>query len=1034
MSRYSLEKHPKPKGTCPSCNQKKVFRFFQDEEGNRLDEQFGICDRQAKCGYDHRPSGELFTRSGEANDATETITLRPAADVAEALLAKTKDYGSNLHRYARSLTIPNEHLEKWAVATDRDRTVFLHLNAERQLVNAKWFKYTEEGKRDKLTQPYSFASTDEEKKKSAKYGFCLYGEHLIRHDNPERPICVVESEKSAVLASFFYPHLDWVACGAANGITDEKIHALYNRPIWWLADADGLQPRIKDGQPEMRNGKPVLTEGGRSNSSLRKLKAYKLDFVVIDLFPERHDGYDIADALRDGVRPDIVAPAKPKEESKGKKTRQKEMPTLPPDVDNWSVAMKDYWWKATLFVEEFERRGIWIGKNDEDWTNTANSLAIFREHGRELLHRLARPEKSYSKSDVDELFDEALELAVCTSPAKFFAIGKHYNISISSLKEEASEEEQLMKVLPKGVSPEDYFQHGFYEQDNCYYSIKDGVPRMVCGFTIKVLYLVKSKDNPKRIVELKNQFGYTTTLDLPTDAFVGLGAFKKYVESVGNFVFEGNEVDLTRLKKKLFREEKVTTEINTLGWHERGKFYAFSNGIFNSKWTKTDEYGIVEHNGFNYFLPFFSGINEDDHAYVNEKKFSHKESSVKFEGWADLIKRVYGTNGVMGMCFYIASLFRDHIFEAHQSFPMLYAFGQRQSGKSVFADSFKHLFGTPQDSISLENPSTVIGVIRTLANFTNSIVMLDEYKNSVDKKTVGMLKGFYDGFGRTTGVKSNDNQTKVTKPRSAVWISGQDMPNIDNALFTRTILLEFLDKGRDYESFDKLKKMQEKSLTSITLEVLRHREGIVEYYKPFFKVVRDNLRKQLENEQVEDRMIQNMATILTPTLYLLEDNLLRFPFTVDELYEMALEIIRRQQKQISLSTDSRRFWDVFVGMVSHKPTALVVEGVDYKFHKGNLYLRLGNVHPPYMQQHRNQYNVPGLDKTTLDYYLKNDPAYVGMKNLRFDMPSAVPMPGATSIKTNPTSCYGFNFTELGIDLSSSVYANITTAADATDGE
>ncbi|OUJ70176.1 DUF6371 domain-containing protein [Hymenobacter crusticola] len=206
--RYSLEKHPKPKGTCPQCQQKKVFRYFQDADGNRLDEQYGICDRAAKCGYDHRPSGELFTATGAAADAPEPETLKPSAEEAEQLLAKTKDHTSNLHRYARSITIPDEHLERWAVATDRDRTVFLHLNGEQQLLNAKWFKYTSEGKRDKLSQVYSFAGTDEEKKKGAKYAFCFYGEHLLRHDDPTRPICVVESEKSAVFASFHYPHLD----------------------------------------------------------------------------------------------------------------------------------------------------------------------------------------------------------------------------------------------------------------------------------------------------------------------------------------------------------------------------------------------------------------------------------------------------------------------------------------------------------------------------------------------------------------------------------------------------------------------------------------------------------------------------------------------------------------------------------------------------------------------------------------------------------------------------------------------------------
>ena len=60
MSGYSLEKHPKKKGPCPSCHEKGVFRYFQNADGERLDEKYGICDRAAKCGFDYRPSGELF--------------------------------------------------------------------------------------------------------------------------------------------------------------------------------------------------------------------------------------------------------------------------------------------------------------------------------------------------------------------------------------------------------------------------------------------------------------------------------------------------------------------------------------------------------------------------------------------------------------------------------------------------------------------------------------------------------------------------------------------------------------------------------------------------------------------------------------------------------------------------------------------------------------------------------------------------------------------------------------------------------------
>jgi hypothetical protein len=1009
-ARYSLEKHPKPKGTCPGCGEKKVFRYFQDAEGQRLDEKFGICDRAAKCGHDHRPSGELFERSAPA-DAVQVETVRPSAEQAERLRQLVHDQTSPFHVWARATGITNEHLERWAVATDRDRTAYLHLDANGQLVNAKWLKYDAEGHRDKLSQPYSF-TLDEVEKKTKRFGFCLYGAHLLRPVEEQVPVVVVESEKSAVLASFHYPQFDWVACGAANGITDEKIGDLLGRPIWWLCDADGNAPVVKDGAPViLAGGKAKLTEGGRRNSSLRKLQAYGTAHVVIDLFPDRTDGYDIADALRDGLKPEIVAPAPAEEPAPVARQRK----ALPADTEEWSARQKDNLYKATRFTDEFVKRDLDLTRNPEDWAAVHAALATLGDHGRALVHRLASPRANYDEAATNVLFDAALDADTEKGVARYTALATHHGINLKDLDAKEDKFADVRSQLPKGVSAEDYFRHGFYEADNAYYSVTKDGPKMVCGFTIKVLYLVKSKSAPKRIVELKNQFGYATVLDLPTEAFVSIGAFKKAVESVGNFVFEGNDIDLTRLKKKLFREEKLTQEINVLGWHPRGQFYAFSNGILNGKWTPTDDYGIVEHDEKNYFLPYMSSINDDFTEFGNERKFVHRpvEGGLDFAQWSDLMQRVYGNNGSLGMCFYIAALFRDYIFEQHNAFPLLYNFGQRESGKSQFVDSFKWLFGRPQDSLSLENPSTVIGMVRTLASFSNSMVYLDEYKNSVDKKTIGLLKGLWDGFGRTTGVKSNDNQTKVTKPLSATIISGQDMPTIDNALFTRVIQLEFLAKGRDYAAYEELKLKEKLGLTSITLDILSHRPAVLELYRPTFDIILRWLKEATKGEDIQDRMLQNMATILAPALLLLDNELLRFPFTKEQLLAIALEVVRRQHLQIAKSTDSSRFWDVFVGMASHKPMPLIVEGVDYRFQGDNLCIRLGNVHPPYLSQHRSQYNVPGLDKTTLDYYLRHDPAFVEQKNIRFVHGKDSETPGAA---TNPTSAYCFDFPTLKIDL------------------
>ena len=118
-----------------------------------------------------------------------------------------------------------------------------------------------------------------------KYAMCLYGEDLL-DPTKEKTAIIVESEKTKVIASFHYPEFDWISAGSCNGLSDDKISALFGRKLIWLCDGD---------------------DAGRNNSSIKKLEAYKLNYEVVDLFPEKSDGYDIADAIEEGLKPDILA-------------------------------------------------------------------------------------------------------------------------------------------------------------------------------------------------------------------------------------------------------------------------------------------------------------------------------------------------------------------------------------------------------------------------------------------------------------------------------------------------------------------------------------------------------------------------------------------------------------------------------------------------------------------------------------------------------------------------------------------------------
>ena len=45
---------------------------------------------------------------------------------------------------------------------------------------------------------------------------CFFGQHLI-YQQPDKPIAIVESEKTAIIASFFMPQYNWLATGGSSG-------------------------------------------------------------------------------------------------------------------------------------------------------------------------------------------------------------------------------------------------------------------------------------------------------------------------------------------------------------------------------------------------------------------------------------------------------------------------------------------------------------------------------------------------------------------------------------------------------------------------------------------------------------------------------------------------------------------------------------------------------------------------------------------------------------------------------------------------
>jgi Zn ribbon nucleic-acid-binding protein len=273
--KFTLEKTPSKKGNCPQCGAKNAFRYYAG-----ISRDFGICDRGNNCGYHNKPGAEQRPDKKAIEEMVkkekEIKTIFPEQIFISEIVTNQK---SNFHKFCiDKLNISQEHLTKWLCGSVGNKTAFVYMNKEKYL-NVVHILYKADGHRDKQITPYSLKA-----KPGTKYGLCLFGEHLLTQD---KIICLVESEKTAIIAAYFYPQFDWMATGGSNKLTDEKINVLFGRKIYYLCDAD---------------------KAGRNSSTLKKLKAYEQNYSVIDMFPEAEDGSDIADAIIKGLLPEIKEP------------------------------------------------------------------------------------------------------------------------------------------------------------------------------------------------------------------------------------------------------------------------------------------------------------------------------------------------------------------------------------------------------------------------------------------------------------------------------------------------------------------------------------------------------------------------------------------------------------------------------------------------------------------------------------------------------------------------------------------------------
>jgi hypothetical protein len=72
---------------------------------------------------------------------------------------------------------------------------------------------------------------------------CFFGEHLLQGNN--MAVAIVESEKTAIIASVYLPQFVWIAAGNKTGLTDEKCKVLQGRNVVLYPDLNAFDLWVK---------------------------------------------------------------------------------------------------------------------------------------------------------------------------------------------------------------------------------------------------------------------------------------------------------------------------------------------------------------------------------------------------------------------------------------------------------------------------------------------------------------------------------------------------------------------------------------------------------------------------------------------------------------------------------------------------------------------------------------------------------------------------------------------------------------------
>lgn len=306
--KYILEPYNgmKSRYTCPYCNSnKKTFvRYIDNETGQHLADHVGRCEKLDSCGVHYTPK-QYFSDNNISFDKILTnvniqkvikepqqkeISFIPV-EIFKKSLQPDKDISeiSDTNSFIKYLIglfgveVTHKIIKKYQIGTSKHwsgATVFWQMDINNRIRAGKIMLYNAiTGKR--IKEPFNYITWVHKALKIDNFNLqqCFFGEHLL--NNSLQPVAIVESEKTAIIASVYLPQFVWIAAGNKEGLNKDKCEALKGRTVV-------LFPDLKAFEKWNEKAKEFSNIAQFTVSDLLETKASEAD---------RQKGFDLADYL-----------------------------------------------------------------------------------------------------------------------------------------------------------------------------------------------------------------------------------------------------------------------------------------------------------------------------------------------------------------------------------------------------------------------------------------------------------------------------------------------------------------------------------------------------------------------------------------------------------------------------------------------------------------------------------------------------------------------------------------------------------------